>query len=94
MIFSKCPRCGSDRIRRGYRPSSTLLKLIGRYNLLCDECNWEFMGFAIPGTVSAKPTRKRKKPNEKPDQEEEVHLETNTSEHLHRVKKKIRVKQI
>jgi hypothetical protein len=27
---------------------------------LCDGCNWEFTGFAVPGTVSAKPTRKRK----------------------------------
>jgi hypothetical protein len=95
VIFSKCPRCGSGRIRRGYRPSSVLLKLFGRYNLLCDECNWEFTGFAIPGTVSAKPTKKRKKPNEKPDQEnEEVHLETNASESTRRVKKKIKVKQI
>jgi hypothetical protein len=27
---------------------------------LCDGCNWEFKGFAVPGTVSAKSTRKRK----------------------------------
>jgi len=27
---------------------------------LCDGCNWEFTGFAVPGTVSAKSTRKRK----------------------------------
>lgn len=71
MIFSKCPRCGSNRIRRGYRPSSTILKLFGRYNLLCDDCNWEFTGFAIPGTVSAKPTRKKKKFGEKYNPEKE-----------------------
>ena len=32
-----------------------------RYNLLCNTCNWEFRGFAVPGTVSVKPTRKHKK---------------------------------
>ncbi|HEY8560801.1 MAG TPA: hypothetical protein VIL74_10540 [Pyrinomonadaceae bacterium] len=32
-----------------------------RYNLLCDNCNWEFKGFAVPGTVSAKPTKNPKK---------------------------------
>jgi hypothetical protein len=29
--------------------------------LLCDNCNWEFAGFAVPGTVSSKPSKKRKK---------------------------------
>ena len=24
---------------------------MGRYNLLCNSCNWEFVGFAVPGTV-------------------------------------------
>jgi hypothetical protein len=28
---------------------------------LCDNCNWEFSGFAVPGTVSAKPTKNPKK---------------------------------
>ena len=36
------------------------MKIVGRYYLLCDGCNWEFTGFAVPGTVSAKPTRKRR----------------------------------
>jgi hypothetical protein len=31
-----------------------------RYNLLCDSCNWEFIGFAVPGTITHKPTRKSK----------------------------------
>ena len=61
MISQKCPRCYSNRIRRGYRPTSLLSKIVFRYNLLCDNCNWEFKGFAVPGTVSTKPTRKRKK---------------------------------
>jgi hypothetical protein len=27
---------------------------------LCDSCNWEFFGFAVPGTVDSRPTRKNK----------------------------------
>ncbi len=61
MISQKCPKCRSDRIRRGYRPTPLWSKMLFRYNLLCDNCNWEFMGFAVPGTVSSKPTRKIKK---------------------------------
>jgi hypothetical protein len=34
--------------------------MIGIYNLLCDDCNLLFTGFAIPGTVSSR-TKKRKK---------------------------------
>ena len=37
------------------------MKLIGRYYLLCDACNWEFTGFAVPGTVSSKPNRRKSK---------------------------------
>jgi predicted nucleic-acid-binding Zn-ribbon protein len=58
MISQRCPKCGSKRIRRGYRPTPFWLKIIFRYHLLCDNCNWEFKGFAVPGTVSSKPTRK------------------------------------
>jgi hypothetical protein len=36
--------------------------------LLCDNCNWEFKGFAIPGTVSTRPTKKRKKTVEDKDE--------------------------
>lgn len=61
MISQRCPKCHSNRIRRGYRPTPFLSKLIFRYNLLCDSCNWEFAGFAVPGTVSVKPTRKHRK---------------------------------
>ena len=35
-------KCKSDRIRRGYRPTSIFSKIVFRYNLLCDKCNWEF----------------------------------------------------
>lgn len=61
MISQKCPKCRSDRIRRGYRKTSIFLKLIARYHLLCDACNWEFTGFALPGTVTSKPRRKKTK---------------------------------
>ncbi len=48
MITQRCPKCRSNRIRRGYRHTSVISKLIFRYNLLCDGCNWEFTGFAFP----------------------------------------------
>lgn len=60
MISQKCPRCHSNRIRRGYRPTRFWSKLIFRYNLLCNACNWQFKGFAVPGTVTAKLPKKRK----------------------------------
>ncbi len=61
MISQKCPRCYSKRIRRGYLPTPIWSKVLFRYKLLCDSCNWEFKGFAVPGTVSSKPAKKRKK---------------------------------
>lgn len=61
MISQKCPKCLSKRVRRGYRPTPLWSKVLFRYNLLCDNCNWEFVGFAVPGTVSAKPTKNPKK---------------------------------
>ena len=72
MSTQKCPRCRSDRVRRGYRPTPFLLKLVFRYNLLCDNCNWEFKGFAIPGTVSTKPTKKRKREPSAEDEKAEA----------------------
>lgn len=60
MVTQRCPRCASGRVRRGYRPTPIWSKILFRYILLCDNCNWEFTGFAIPGTVSTKPTKKKK----------------------------------
>ena len=60
-ITQSCPRCRSDRIRRGYRPTPFFSKIIGRYHLLCDNCNWEFTGFAVPGTFSFKNSKKKTK---------------------------------
>lgn len=75
MATQKCPKCKSDRVRLGYRPTSTFLKLIFRYNLLCDACNWEFTGFAIPGTVPKKTKKKRTNEN---DNQKNVNLTGNT----------------
>ena len=57
MISQKCPVCYSSRIRRGYRPTRFWSKLFFRFNLLCDNCNWEFVGFAFPGFASSKQTK-------------------------------------
>jgi hypothetical protein len=61
MISQYCPKCHSSRVRRGYRETSLLSKIIFRYHLLCDACNWEFKGFAVPGTVGSRSRRRRDK---------------------------------
>lgn len=88
MISQKCPRCNSNRVRRGYRPTRFWSKIFFRYNLLCNACNWQFKGFAVPGTVTVKPNRKRKKqnPNDQspdfPDPANGVVAEDNNEEQL------------
>lgn len=57
MITQRCPKCRSNRIRRGYRHTSVISKLIFRYNLLCDGCNWEFSGFAFPFEIDSDPKK-------------------------------------
>lgn len=71
MISQTCPRCHSSRIRRGYRPTPLWSKILFRYNLLCDSCNWEFKGFAVPGTVTAKTTGKRRRADDNKTEETE-----------------------
>ncbi|MFL6257591.1 MAG: hypothetical protein ACJ74T_21515 [Pyrinomonadaceae bacterium] len=46
-------------MRRGYTDTPLLLRMIGVYNLLCDNCNLLFRGFALPGTVPARGTHRR-----------------------------------
>ena len=46
-------------MRRGYTDTLLVLRLIGVYNLLCDNCNLLFRGFAVPGTVPARGTHRR-----------------------------------
>lgn len=71
MISQKCPKCSSNRVRRGYRQTPLWSKILFRYNLLCDACNWEFQGFAVPGTVTNKPTRKDKRKNKTGEENKE-----------------------
>jgi hypothetical protein len=47
-------------VRRGYTDTPLLLRMIGVYNLLCDNCNLLFRGFALPGTVPARGTHRRR----------------------------------
>ena len=46
-ITRNCPKCGSDKIRRGYRHTPWYLRMVGIRYLLCDHCNWLFTGFGI-----------------------------------------------
>lgn len=89
MISQSCPRCHSTRIRRGYRPTPLWSKFLCRFNLLCDGCNWEFKGFAVPGTVSTKSSKKRKpEENEAP----KINNPSLDSEDKPKMKKRVRVK--
>ncbi len=47
-------------MRRGYTDTPWPLRMIGVYNLLCDNCNLLFRGFALPGTVPARGTHRRR----------------------------------
>lgn len=96
MISQNCPKCQSSRVRRGYRRTRLLKKLMFRYNLLCDSCNWEFMGFAVPGTVTTKPKGHGKKKrttmtipvNPQPDVENIQKEKTPEVSELNKVEKK------
>lgn len=51
MFVRQCPRCGSTRIQQGFDDPPLLWRLFGFYDLLCNNCDLEFRGFALPGTV-------------------------------------------
>ena len=61
MIAQRCPKCGSRRLRRGYTDTPLPLRMIGVYNLLCDNCNLLFRGFAVPGTVPPRGHHRRRR---------------------------------
>jgi hypothetical protein len=61
LILSRCPKCRSTRIRRGYRDTPLPFRAIGIYSLLCDNCNLLFKGFAVPGTVPERGSRRKKR---------------------------------
>lgn len=75
MIAQSCPRCGSKRVRLGYRHTPLWKKIFGRYYLLCNSCNWEFIGFALPGTVESHSQRRKRK--KRPESEKTENQETN-----------------
>jgi hypothetical protein len=54
----RCPRCHSSRIQHGFNDESALLRLLFVRELLCNNCNLEFKGFALPGTLNRKPSVK------------------------------------
>jgi hypothetical protein len=60
VIAQRCPKCRSRRVRRGYTDPPLLLRLVGVYQLLCDNCNLLFRGFAVPGTVPAHGSHRRR----------------------------------
>jgi hypothetical protein len=64
MIAQRCPKCRSRRLRRGYTDTPLLLRMIGVYSLLCDNCNLLFKGFAVPGTVPIHGSRRRRAASE------------------------------
>lgn len=104
MISQKCPKCRSKRIRRGYRPTSIFSKIFFRFHLLCDNCNWEFKGFALPGFASPKQTRssreRKEVKNHSTVKSSSVQTENNlnalsvanTENTTKRIKKKIKIK--
>ncbi|MGB8509576.1 MAG: hypothetical protein WCD76_14410 [Pyrinomonadaceae bacterium] len=60
MIAQRCPKCRSRRVHRGYQDTPLLLRLVGIYRLLCDNCNLLFTGWAVPGTVPVRGSRRKK----------------------------------
>lgn len=82
MATQRCPKCKSTRVRQGYRPTPFFIKMIFRYNLLCDQCNWEFRGFAIPGTLSRKTKKKKNLEDQVSNIFSDKSIETNEKDSL------------
>jgi hypothetical protein len=61
MISQRCPKCRSSRIRKGYKPTPLILRVVGIHHLLCNHCNLLFTGFAVPGTVNRTSHKRRRK---------------------------------
>jgi hypothetical protein len=73
------------------------LKLIFRYYLLCNNCNWEFTGFAVPGTVSSKTKPSKKKStattvSDKTNNAAAVKKYTSSDGDLVKTKKRVKIK--
>jgi len=54
--MARCPSCGSQRIRNGYRLAPLPLRALGVRELLCDYCNRQFRAF------SPRPPKQRYRP--------------------------------
>ena len=61
MTFRKCPKCGSSKLRRGYKRTPLFMRLVGIYYLLCDHCNLLFTGFVLPGTLKGHRRHRRQR---------------------------------
>lgn len=61
MISQRCPKCRSSRIRKGYKPTPLILRVVGIHHLLCNHCNLLFTGFVVPGTMNRASNRGRTK---------------------------------
>jgi hypothetical protein len=56
MFAQWCPRCRSRRVQLGYNETPILLQLICVHEILCNNCNLEFRGFALPGALKRVPS--------------------------------------
>lgn len=56
MLTPRCPRCKSRRIQHGFNDAPLGLRLVGIRELLCNNCNLEFKGFALPGSLKRVPS--------------------------------------
>jgi len=65
MFTQKCPKCGSSRIRKGYKKTPLPMRLVGIYHLLCDHCNLLFTGFALPGSFRRRRKHRHRKVTER-----------------------------
>lgn len=59
MSVQRCPKCHSTRVQRGFDDPPLILRLFFIYDLLCNNCDHEFRGFASHG--EAKRTRRTTK---------------------------------
>jgi len=71
--------------------------LLFRFYLLCNSCNWEFTGFAVPGTVSSKTKSSKKKQSslavaDKKDNAESVEKNTAPDNGEGKTRKRVKIK--
>lgn len=63
MFVQSCPKCGSGRVRRGYKQASIFLRLIRINYLLCNNCNLQFKGFSLFGAPDGSRQRRNEAKN-------------------------------